>query len=29
MKNLMCALVVLVMVIGCGNDGGKDFLGKW
>lgn len=29
MKNLICALAVLALTAGCGNDGGKEFLGKW
>lgn len=29
MKNLMCALTALALTTGCGNGGGKEFLGKW
>ena len=29
MKNLMGALAVLALTAGCGNDSGKEFLGKW
>jgi hypothetical protein len=29
MKNLMCALALLALTTGCGNDSGKEFLGKW
>lgn len=29
MKNLISGAAMLAMLAGCGNDGGKDFLGKW
>lgn len=29
MKGLLSAMVLLAMVAGCGNNGGKEFLGSW
>jgi len=29
MRNLICGAAMLALLSGCGNDGGKDFLGKW
>ncbi len=29
MKKVLSTLSLLILVGGCGNDGGKEFLGKW
>lgn len=29
MKGLLSAITLLALMAGCGNNGGKEFLGKW